>query len=463
VFVALASLAGCGGSAGSPDAGMADPTDVIVSVDVTTKYQVMVGFGAAAAYYVDFPSNHPQSAAIYQTLFNDLGLQVLRIGNWYQNNNDNEAAFNATVALVQGATAALGRAPLILMSSWNPSIALKSNGVNNGGGTLVKTPSGGYDYAGFGKWWSDSLAAYAAAGVVPDYISIQNEPDFKTNSEGTCLFDPMEDASNAGYGAALDAVRMAISSSGQTLPKLVGPEISGIANDKLGNYLAGISTSGQLGELDAVAHHLYGSGTDAIPNSFNASLSAVATAAAGLPTWMTEYSPSSPSMFTTAWLIQNSVNVEGVSAYLYWDLFWPPPPATSSAPPSGLVSIENPAAPNSTFFINDSYYAIQHFAKWIDVGWQRVAATTTGVGVTVSGFLSPDGTQLTLVLLNTDGVDHLVTVDPGPVDAGASAFGSSAVYRTSGLTERASPLGALPSGNAFDMPASAIATVTFGP
>jgi glucuronoarabinoxylan endo-1,4-beta-xylanase len=463
LLLALAPLGGCGGGSAGQDAGLADPADVTVSVDVATKYQVMVGFGAAAAYYVDYPSNNPQSAAIYQTLFDDLGLQILRIGNWYQNNNDNQAAFNATVGLVKAATAALGHAPLILMSSWNPAIALKSNGVNNGGGTLVRTAAGGYDYAGFGQWWSDSLMAYAAAGVVPDYISVQNEPDFKTSSEGTCLFDPVEDATNAGYGPALDAVRTAISSSGQAIPKLVGPEISGIASGKLGTYLGGISASGQLGELDAVAHHLYSGGTDALPSSFNAALSAAGSAAANLPIWMTEYAPGKPDLFDTAWLIQSSVTVEGVSSYLYWDLFWPPPPAGSDAAPSGLVSVDDPSSPDAGFSINDSYYAVQHFAKWIGVGWQRVAVTSSLGSVTASAFLSPDGARLTLVLLNTDGIAHQVTVDPGQADAGATGFATSAVYRTSGASERTTPLGSLAAGGAFDMPSRAIATVTFGP
>jgi glucuronoarabinoxylan endo-1,4-beta-xylanase len=469
LLVALVALgAGCGGG-GSSDGGPAPPVPVTVTVDLATRYQTMVGFGAAAAYYADYPARHPQSAAIFRTLFDDLGLQVLRIGNWYQNNNDNEAAFNATVGLVLGATAALGHPPLILMSSWNPPQALKSNNLLNAGGTLTKTSSGGYDYPSFGQWWAESLTAYAAAGVVPDYISLQNEPDFTTTQEGTCLFDPTEDATNAGYGPALDAVRAALSATpGLTLPKLVGPETDGIASNKVQNYLDGLSAAGQLGELDAVAHHLYNGGTPTLPNSFNQTLSGIAQAAGDLPTWMTEYAPNTPDMFDTAWLIQNSVTVEGVSTYLYWDLFWPPPPAGSGYPPTGLVSIENPSTPTSWqttngFFINDSYYAVQHFAKWIEVGWQRVAASTTDGSVLASAFRSPDGTRLTLVLLNTEGADHPITIDPGNGDGGAPAFGTTAVYRTSGATERAAPQGALSPGNTFDLPGLGIATVTFGP
>jgi glucuronoarabinoxylan endo-1,4-beta-xylanase len=470
-LIPLGALTACGGGGGAAgvDAGPPPPVPVTIDVEVATKYQVMVGFGAAAAYFANYPSIHPSSAAIYQTIFNDLGLQVLRIGNWFQNNNDNGASLNATVTLVKGAQAALGYTPVLLMSSWNPEISLKSNGVNDAGGTLIKTASGGYDYADFGQWWSQSLAAYAAAGVMPDYISIQNEPNFSTTNEGTCLFDPTEDATNAGYGAALDAVKTAIAAASPPLtkvPKMVGPEVDGLANNRLTSYVNGITATGQLGELDAIAHHLYNGGTAALPNSFDAALSSAAQVAGSLPTWMTEYAPNNPDMFDTAALIQNSVTVEGVSTYLYWDLFWPAAPVGS--PPEGLVSIESPSDPSTWrspngFFINDSYYAIQHFAKWIGVGWQRVGATASVGSVGVSAFLSPDGTQLTVVLVNTDGVDHPITITAGGADGGPPAFGTTAVYRTSGTAERANPLGPLPAEGGFDFPAQAIATVTFGP
>jgi glucuronoarabinoxylan endo-1,4-beta-xylanase len=458
----LAALLGCGGNNAGGGSTL-PPHDVTVTVDVATSYQTMVGFGAAVAYYDGSAMANVQSAELYQTIFSDLGLQVLRIGNWYQNNGDNESSLKSTAAFVTGAHQ-MGYTPIILMSSWNPPFtswpsadgsttygALKSNGVNNAGGTLTKNAAGGFNYADFGTWWAQSLVTYAAAGVVPDYISIQNEPDFTTTNEGTCLFDPSE-GTNAGYGPALDAVKTAIAATpGLAMPKLVGPEPDGIANGRLTKYMNGITASQFGGDLDVVAHHLYNGGTDALPNSFNASLTAAALAAGGKPTWMTEYAPNNPDMFTTAWLIQNSVTVEGVSAYLYWDLYWPAPPA--GVTPSGLVSVTS-----TGFTINDSYYAVKHFAKGIATDWTRVSATASENVVTTSAFLSPDGTQLTLVLLNVDGNDHQVAIDPGTF-AGAT----SAVYRTSGATERYAPLGPLDGLGSFDMPPQSIATVTLSP
>jgi glucuronoarabinoxylan endo-1,4-beta-xylanase len=442
----LAAPSGCGGGGPAVDLGMPLPLAATVTVDPTTVHQTMVGFGAAVAYYPGSATANPMSAQLFQTLFGDLGIQILRVGNWYNNNADNNGAFNQTAAFVQ-AVRQMGYSPLLLMSSWNPPLTLKSNGNLRMGGTLPKTASGGYDYATFGAWWAESLSAFQTAsnGIVPDVISIQNEPDFTTNNEGTCLFDPTENATNAGYGQALEAVKTAIAATpGLPMPKLAGPENDSLNKNEVPRYLAGITSSGYLDDLDIVAHHLYG-GTDSIPNGYDANMTAVATAAAGKPIWQTEYGPNNQNVFYTAWLIQNAVTVEGVSAYLYWDLYWVP-----QTTPSGLVTVSS-----TGYTVNDDYYAVQHFAKLTGTGWTRVDTSSTENVINASAFLSPDGTQLTLVLINTDGADHQVTIAPGTF-----AGTTSAVYRSSGTTERYAAVGSLDAAGSFDLPSRAIATVT---
>ncbi len=452
-LVTLAGPVGCGGGPGSADANPPAPTNVTVTIDPTTTYQTMVGFGAAVAYFDGSAMMNPMSSEVFQTIFADLGLEVLRVGNWNLNNgNDGNSAFSQTAAFVQAARQ-MGYAPVLLMSSWNPPLSLKNNNNLRAGGTLPKTASGAYDYADFGAWWAQSLTAFATAsgGIVPDYISIQNEPDFTTTNEGTCLFDPTEDATNAGYGQALDAVKTAIAGTpGLTMPKLIGPENDSLAGSELERYLTGITSSGYLDDLDVVAHHLYGSGTESSPNSYNYNLGNVATAAAaaGKPIWETEFAPNSQDVLLTAWLIQNAVTIEGVSTYLYWDLYWP-----TVQPPQGLVTVTS-----TGFTINDDYYAVQHFAKGIGVGWTRVGASASEAPVIVSAFLSPDGTQLTLVAINTDGADHQVAIDPGTF-VGAT----SNVYRTSGTAERFAAVGPLDAAGSFDLPGQSIATVTLAP
>jgi glucuronoarabinoxylan endo-1,4-beta-xylanase len=458
LFLTLALLpaaAGCGGGgASATDAGIdAGPVAVTVTVDPATTYQTMVGFGAAVAYYDASASMNPMSAQLFQTLFGDLGIQVLRVANWYQNNNDNNVGFTQTAAFV-AAVHQMGYSPILLMSSWNPPQSLKSNGQLRNGGTLTKNSSGGYDYASFATWWAQSLTAFAAAtgGIVPDYVSIQNEPDYTTNNEGTCLLDPTEDTTNAGYGEALHAVKAAVATAaadpttGFAVPKFIGPENDSLNKSEFEKYMTGLTQAGYIAELDAVAHHDYGSGTDSIPNTFNYNLMGVAASApAGTPIWQSEYAPNTQNAYNTAWLIQNSVTVEGVSTYLYWDLYWP------SA--TGLVST------NSTgYTINDDYYAVQHFAKGIATGWTRVGATPSAGSLLTSAFLSPDGTRLTLVLINTSASDYQVTIAPGTF-----AGTTSAIYRSSGITERYAALGPLDATGTFSMPPASIATVMLTP
>ena len=254
----------------------------------------------------------------------------------------------------------------------------------------------------------------------------------------------------AGYGQALDAVYRAIAASDlATRPVLLGPETTGFLGGVVERYMAGLD----LEQLGGIAHHLYGSTADnPAPDWFNGSMSTVGAAAAGvgLPAFMTEYSPNSPTMFDTAWLMNNALTLENVSAYIYWELVWNP------TPPTGLVTIASPS-PSSPYTINDTYYALKHFARWTDPGWVRVDATSSVSAVRASAFVSPDGGSLTLVLLNAGGKDHLVAVS-----LNGFSYGSLAVYRSSGDSERTAQVAPDSDGNIL-LPPRSIATLTFTP
>ena len=268
LFVAAGGLvaAGCGASGmGQPVDPNAPPFNVDVTVDSSAHYQTMVGFGASVAFEIGLLANQPNRTEIYDALFVDAGLQILRVANWYQNSqargNPNDMGdFNSTASVVVGARAALGHDPVILMSSWSPPPSIKSID-SFVGGTLGQT-NGAYRYADFGQWWRASLDAYAAAGVVPTYVSIQNEPDFLptgSNPWSSCLIDATEDLTkHAGYGPALDAVAGAIGDL-PSKPTLVGPEVSGIGGAP-SRAICSDDDQWRLDRLGGVAHHLYNGG-----------------------------------------------------------------------------------------------------------------------------------------------------------------------------------------------------------
>jgi len=459
LVLSLLASASCGGASGPGrpgDTGGAPslPSVASVTVDASQRFQTMEGFGGALAFYVNYLVDHPNQGEIANLIFRELGLDILRVGNWYQNGVVDED----TVKAVAAATASLGHPPRLLMSSWSPPASLKSNGDTANGGTLVQE-EGAFAYDRFGQWWADALVAHAARGVVPDFISIQNEPDFKA-SWGSCLFGPTEGSTSAGlalagYDQALDAVFEHIQGlPGQpgllpVVPQLLGPEVSGLSGNKLQSYLAHMNPE----HYGGVAHHLYSGGSPASPASFNTNMRAAASSAADKPRFMTEYAPTAPDMFTTAWLINEAVTVEGVSAYIYWDLTW--------QPPGGLVTIETPYDRSmwttpSGYIVRDTYYALKHFARWVDAGWTRIAATSSVDALQASAFTSPDGSQTTVVLLNTT----LAPVDV-TLTTGAWTFSSSDIFLSAeGTADRTREAGPLDASGIVTLPARGIVTVT---
>lgn len=436
----------------STEPAVSGPVDVTVTVDVAQRFQTLVGFGASQVYYVDWVTLHPNEDELYEVLFRDLGLDLLRIGNWYQARDLQDQQIQNTIELVQRAEQALGQAPRILMTSWSPPAELKSNGELANGGTLVQR-DGGYAYAEFGEWWREAIVAYRGAGVPIDYAGIQNEPDFTAAYE-SARFSATE-GQFAGYGQALAAVRQSLSSL-DSPPALIGPEIIGLNVGNLTSYLAGLDRD----DLDLVAHHLYSGGNPNAPDSYNANMAQVAGLAAGKPILMSEFAPEAqgPQFFETAWLIHNALTVEGVAGYLYWALGWRNREGTQPIDP-GLVTLEDPrpdAPPFSTekgYTINPTYYAVKHFSRWLDPGFQRVGAGSSADGLRASAYISADEQRVTVVLLNTDAQPHTIALaTPGFVASNSSAF------RTAAAVEQTAALGALPE-SAVTLPSRSVVTV----
>ncbi len=407
------------------------------SVDVNTTYQTLEGFGAAIAWYDSWLANHPNKAEIYKVLFGDSGLDILRLRNQYQHSGD-----DSTIdAQIFNAGKQQNPALKLLLCSWSPPSTLKKNGTMNGG-TLAKDSSG-FVYSKFGDYWYDSLVAYAAKGLVPDYISIQNEPDYENSGWETCILKPTEDSNYPSYGKALDAVYSKIQNMANK-PKILAPEVAGIDSSNVQNYANGMDMS----KIYGIAHHLYNGGDGNNPDSFNNIFKALKAAYPNKPLFQTEYDYG--TAFTTAQLIYNSLVNEGVSGYFYWDLIW-----TNDQRP--LVHLDDPNNPNGWsnpkgYSVTDFYYTMQHFAKFTDPGYKRVSASCTSSDIPITGFVSPDKKKLTLILINKGSSSNTVTLNVNGFTAA-----STAVYQTAGNDKFASK-GSL-SGNTVTLPAQSIVTV----
>ncbi|MCJ7778772.1 MAG: carbohydrate binding domain-containing protein [Sedimentisphaerales bacterium] len=369
-------------------------------IDAGKRCQKIEGFGASGAFYVKEFVNHRKKAELYNLLFKELGLDILRIRNCYDINRPD---FDYSVEIAKSGEAALGGNLKILITSWSPPARLKSNGKTTDG-TLVKI-NGKYAYAEFAQWWADSLVAYEKAGVKADYITLQNELNYKINYD-SCNFAPAEDSNGAshpqadlpGYDAALEAVwqklntEMGSTSSPQVgpyMPKILAPETYSLDSAK--EYIDNIDN---LSHVYGYAHHLYDcSGCGATPDRYISKMENFKSNYGNKPLFQTEFAHD-PNTWTgamnTAILVHNCLTAEEAAAYLYWELFWGPGE-------DGLVSLYDPCS----YTIRPAYYAFKQYSAFIDSGWQRVEAGTDNPGLRVSAYISPDNKRLTAVVINT--------------------------------------------------------------
>lgn len=394
-----------------PDGSQVDP-EASGQVSIGTRHQTIEGFGAAGAWYegtlVSLGQSNP---GIYDILFRDLGLDIYRLRNAYD--QDGGADYMSRSAqIIAAGEASLGRPLKVLISCWSPPAYLKSNGETANGGTLIGGPSA-YAYSGLADWWADSVTAWAGYGVDADYISIQNEPDWSASWD-TCLYEGTETTSYAGYNLAFEAVWQELNTRmGSSMPKMLGGESAGLLGSP--EYLDALLN---LSHVYGYAHHLYNIGAGDNPDQYLTTMQSFNAAYGDKPLFQTEYEKATgswPDAYNMALLLHNSLTVEEVAGYLYWDLFW-------GSTNVGLVSVTS-----SSYTINSDYWGFKQFSAYIHSGWQRVDASTDSSALRISAYISPNGENLTVVVINTsDSTDISLT----PSFPGFTILNGT-IYRTS--------------------------------
>ncbi len=308
-------------------------------IDVSTRHQKIEGFGASGAWLTKDLVNHKKKDELYNLLFKDLGLDIFRISNYYDNEPN---SFNEALEIAKNGEAILKRNLKIMISSWSPPAYLKSNG-NIVGGTLKKT-NGKFAYDEFAQWWTNSVIACTKAGVKVEYINIQNEPDYEAPYD-SCKFIQTEalDTSIAAYDKAFEAVWNKLNAAmGSNMPKMLAPETSSLGNAK--KYIECLNNPSHI---YAYATHLYDcSGCGSAPDRFIPSMSSFNNFVLqhdNKPIFQTEFEDGPvawANAINTALVMHNALTVENVSAYLYWDLFWGPGTALVSMNDSTSYTIK---------------------------------------------------------------------------------------------------------------------------
>jgi len=364
--------------------------DILISVD--NELQTIEGFGASLAYYENWLTEHPKKNEIYEAIFGELGLDILRIRN---SHDYDESMISRVVEFANAAETSLGYPIAIMSTSWGPPAYLKSNNDRKNGGTLKHTVidnNVNFDYAGFANWWKSSLDEYNNNGVYPTYIGIQNEPEFETSYE-SCLLFPSERITNsdtiAGYDKALEAVYNMVQSRSEIV-KIIGPETVGIGYNKVEEYTFKLNTS----QLYGLAHHLY-HGVD-LDDPYNSSdFQKIGNHHPNIPHFQTEYGRG--NWFDTANLICRSFYDENVVAYLYWDLIWDG---------GGLVALDFPwdnslwNDPAKGYIKTKEYYAFKQFSAFIHSGWTRVTSSLQTEELKTLAFINASKNAATIVIIN---------------------------------------------------------------
>jgi glucuronoarabinoxylan endo-1,4-beta-xylanase len=428
-----------------------------VSVDLGAQRQTLTGFGATVAYGEEQLTSHPQKTPLFDAMFAGLGLDVVRLRNRYGHAGDDNLAF--TAQFLDAATTSLGHPPTVIMTSWSPPPSLKANGAVECSGnastcTLTKTAGGAFDYAGFASFWRSSLDAYAAVGVEPDYIGIQNNPDWVPTSaeQGeACVFLPKEGTNTApiaglpttveypGYAEAQTATIAALQGMA-SIPRVIAPETADA--ESVEAYLDELD----LTQVDALAHHLYGTDPEAVDLDAFAEVGALATAN-NLPIFQTEMQADG---LGTALLIHYTTVVEGASAYIQTALNGAMAGPTVNS--QSLLGVDD-----TSYTLYGPYYAMRHFALNTEPGWARVDATATGDDLLVSAWRSAEGDAVTLILVNpgNSGVDAKLVIPE------LASMTSSVTRTVFGGLERSAELGALSTEGVLRIPARAVVTVAF--
>ncbi|MGK7391032.1 MAG: hypothetical protein ACNS60_11805 [Candidatus Cyclobacteriaceae bacterium M2_1C_046] len=392
--ITLISLYSCSDDDTPIPPPVVEPEGDSIVVNTSVSYQEMIGFGGALTWYSDRVYSSSKKEEIYQLMFEDLGLDILRLKNWYYPENypvnkspDNmlttgdEIMFNATNEFYAKAKEYNPEIE-VLLSAWGPPPSLKSNDHLREG--TLKRDDEGYMYAEYAQWWVDALDHIT---FDPEYISIQNEPSYTNPGWTTCMWRPTETTTNAGYESAFDSVYNRIKDRPQA-PVMIGPESENIS--------AFINFAPVVKDKDycpIYAWHPYNFNESTSMSTITSSLRSMYSNFSNKPNIMTEY--STLSWFKTARFIQQTLIESHTSAYIYWELMW----GNLETKDQAMIYMNS----SGEYTVNPFFHLIKHYAKYIDKGYKRVDVTSSQESMEISGFINPAGDQLTLILINSAG------------------------------------------------------------
>ena len=375
-----------------------------ITLNPGARRQTMEGIGGALTWYSTRVLSSPHKDQLEGLIFDDLGLDIIRLKNWYfpadyPNNkspgnipttNNQRSSYNANKTFYDMAKEG-DRDISVLLSSWTPPPILKTNnslGGTDSNGTLnatLKKVNGQFVYADLAQYWVDLLDNM---NWTPDYLSVQNEPGYLATWE-SCEYAPNQTSTLPGYAQALDAIHNRIKDR-PGLPVLLGPD-----SENMNDFLTQAAPLASRPYVGIYGFHNYNIGSTTAIDGEISKLNQIRDDFDDRPNWMTEFSKGDFDWLETARVIHNTLVEANSSAYIFWKLVW----GESTSIDEIMINIDGAG----NYVVGPTYYAIKHYAKHISRGYQRFDVTGSNTNVRASGYLSPDGRKVTLVIINTGG------------------------------------------------------------
>jgi glucuronoarabinoxylan endo-1,4-beta-xylanase len=421
------------------------PLPTTISVNLENVRQEMVGFGGALTWYSNWMTNSSKKDEIANYIFDDLGLDIIRLKNWYYPDNyptdktTNTMSYDNAKAL-WGVTNELytmakdrNEDVKILLSSWGPPKYLKSNDSYREG-TLKKNDDG-FMYDALATYYVDVLDNLPWN---PDYLSIQNEPTYINSGWTTCEWASSETSTLPDYLIAFDKVYDQIKDR-EYVPTMIGPESQDVP--KYSAFASKLATRDHCGML---AYHPYNINASSTEAQINSSLNSIGSIASK-PNLMTEFSDNLKDWWSTANFIQNTLVKANSSGYIYWKLIWNTP---ASGEDAAMVSVDQ----SGNYKITPYYYVLKHFSKFIDFGYKRVDASSSKSDLNISAFKNPEANTVTLIIIN-NGTDGITNVDFSLRDR---TIKSILAYQTQGTAYYKEVVSV---DNTLDIPSGSLTTV----
>ena len=405
------------GAAFASGAGTASET---ITVNPSTTYQTMTGFGASftdsSAWLV---YNSPQRNAIMTKLFdptNGIGLSFLRqpIGasdfstslfsydDMPSGQTDpNLANFSishdqAYILPILKQALSLNPQAAVMATPWSPPGWMKTSG-SMIGGTLSSS-----DYQAFANYLVKFAQAYQSAGVPISLMTAQNEPEYSpSNYPGSTFTAAQEEsfiANNLGPALASSGVSTKILGYDHNWNDTSFPETI-IGNSNSGQYTVG------------TAWHCYSGNPSAQTTVHNAY--------PGKDTYFTECSGSQSSnpanTFSDSldWQTENLIigsTRNWAKSVVTWNMALNPSggPSMNCTTCTAAVTVDNNAG---TASYNAEYYSLGQASKFVKPGATRVDSNTFGSGnVEDVAFQNPDGSTALVVLTSDTANAHSFNV-----------------------------------------------------